>query len=173
MLNNREIFDQVVALQRAIPNTRENNRAASIADALRRQLGVIEEPFIYNATVTTLAANATDQDTIQIQADADFKILAGTYFADDGNGPYSFNTFPVPDVSILLTDSGSGRNFMDEAVPIGSMFGLGTLPYIWPIPKILGARASLQVQFTNLGLSSTTWQQITLSFIGVKLYPLG
>ena len=169
-MNHRELFDLVVNLQSVLPNTRENSRARSLADALRRTLGVIEEPFTYTSQVLALAPAATNQDQINIQADSDFKILAGAYIADDSQGPYTIPA--LAEVSVLLTDTGSGRNLMDEAVPIPSIFGTGQLPFIWPVPKLMSARSTLQVQYTNIS-AAQTYAYIRLAFIGVKLYPLG
>jgi len=60
---------------------------------------------------------------------------------------------------------------MDQVVPISCLFGTGQLPFIWPVPKLMSARSTLQVQLTSFE-AAQAWD-ITLHFIGVKLYPLG
>ena len=169
-MDNRQFFDLIVQAQSALPRTQQNQRAASIIDALRRQLAVIEEPFTYESHVETLNNNSTQNDVIQIQADADFKLMATTYVATNDNGePIDF-TLASPTVNVLLTDTGNGRQLMEAPIAIPELFGTGQLPFIWPVPKIFAARSTLQVQYIEFG--GFSWQYIQLAFIGVKLYPL-
>jgi hypothetical protein len=57
-------------------------------------------------------------------------------------------------------------------VSLPSLFGNGQLPFVWPIPKILSARSTLQVQATNYD-AAVTYNLRGLYFIGVKLFPIG
>lgn len=170
-MDHRQTFDLIVQAQSVTPKARENGRLLSILDALRRQLAVVEEPFIYTAEFANLAAAGTATDQIQIQADADFKIMAATFQANNNGAVLTDSTRPVPNVSVLLTDTGNGRNLMDQAIPIPCLFGTGELPFIWPVPKVMSARSVLQVQATSFE-AAQAWD-LTLHFIGVKLYPLG
>jgi len=170
-VDHRAIFDLVVQLQSVTPKARENGRTLSIIDALRRNLAVIEEPFVYTADFANLAFGTTITDLIQIQADADFKIMAATFQANNNGAVLTDSTRPVPNVSVLLTDTGNGRNLMDQAIPIPCLFGTGELPFIWPVPKLMSARSTLQVQASSFE-AAQAWD-LTLHFIGVKLYPLG
>lgn len=168
-MDNRAIFDLIVQAQSTLPRTQGNQRAASIIDAIRRQLAVIEEPFTYISDIEGPNAGETVNDVIQIQADADFKLLATCYFAD-ASEQQEDSTRLIPDVNILLTDTGNGRQLMQQPVVIPSLFGTGQLPFIWPIPKIFAARSSLQLQYINE--SGDSYTSIQLALIGVKLYPL-
>jgi hypothetical protein len=171
-MDHRALFDLVVQLQSVTPKARENGRALSIIDALRRNLSVIEEPFVYTAQFDNLASGATATDLISIQADADFKIMAATFQVNNNGAVLTSATAPnQPNVSVLLTDTGNGRNLMDQAIPIPCLFGTGQLPFIWPVPKLMSARSTLQVQATSFE-AAQAWD-LTLHFIGVKLYPLG
>jgi hypothetical protein len=155
------LFSQIVQLQSVTPNLRENGRALSIIAGLRRQLSVIEEPFTYSITFTVAGGV---NGVIQIQADADFKIMATTYM--HGTSDVTDSTRVIPFATVLLTDTGNGRQLMDQAVLVSSMFGKGgEEPFIWPVPKLLTARSSLQVQLN-------TAEEMRLYFHGVKLYPL-
>ena len=175
-MDPRAVFDVVMQLQNVLPQLRENNRAIAVVQTLKQMLSVQEEPFIYSADFTTAAAQAlapgaTGTVNINIQADADFRILAGAYFADLAGAAQTDGTRVVALANVLLTDTGSGRNFMDRNVPIPSLFGTGELPFPWPMPKEMRARSTLQVQATNF--SAATTYSFSLAFIGVKLYPLG
>jgi len=172
-MDQRQIFDLVVQAQSVTQNSQANQRTLSLLDAIRRALGVIEEPFVYTTRTTAgtpLAAGAVQQSIIQIQADADFKIMAAAYEADIAAATQTAATRVVPNVTVLLTDTGNGRQLMDNPVVIPSLFGTGELPFIWPVPKIMAARSTLQVQFTNFDAAAA--YNVRLSFIGIKLYPL-
>jgi hypothetical protein len=175
-MDQRAVFDVVMQLQNSLPPLRENNRAIGAMNTLKQMLSVQEEPFIYSTDFTTAAAQslapgATGNVNINIQADADFRILAGAFAADLAGAAQVDSTRVLPLVTVLLTDTGSGRNFMDRPVPLTSLFGTGELPFPWPQPKIMRARSTLQVQAFNF--SAATTYSFSLAFIGVKLYPLG
>src|SRR3990170_4799346 len=175
-MDQRAVFDMVMQLQASLPPLRENNRAVAAMNALKQMLSVQEEPFIYSADFTTantltIAPGAQQTFNINIQADADFRILAGTFFADLAGAAQVDSTRVLPLVTVLLTDTGSGRHFMDRPVPITEICGTGELPFPWPQPKIMRARSTLQVQAFNF--SAATTYSLSVAFIGVKLYPLG
>lgn len=131
---------------------------------------VAKDFFIYSATFTGLAQNTTQQKTIPISDDSDFVILKTTFFADDGIGSkFTPNTRMIPNVLILMTDTGSGRNLMDAAQPLYDLFGTAENPFIFPLPKLLKRRTVLQIQATNQELAAATWR-LTVSFIGVKIF---
>jgi hypothetical protein len=169
-MDSQRIFEMVVSAQSVTPSFKENQRVLSILAGLRRELSVIEEPFTYISTFTALAVGGNQTVQIPIQADADFKLLATTYQANLAGAVQTASTYQYPNVTVLLTDTGNGRQLMSGATPLTSLFGNGQLPFIWPVPKILAARSSLQVQIFSQEAAVTPI--IILSFIGVKLYPL-
>jgi hypothetical protein len=172
-MDQTAMFNLVVQAQSTLPRSQGNQRSAALLDAMRRQLGVVEEPFTYTTRTiagTPLAPAATQNTVIQIQADADFKILSGAFYADIAAAAFTSATQPIPNVTVLLTDTGNGRQLMDNPLPIQQLFGTGLLPYVWTVPKMLAARSTLQVQFTNFDAAAS--YNIRLAFNGVKLYPL-
>jgi hypothetical protein len=174
-MDYQAIYQDVVNAQSVLPGFRENERAAAILAGLRRRVSVIEEPFIYSSRFLStdpdpLAPGLTVTRQIQIQADADFVIMSAAYEADVAGGSQVLATYNVPNVAILLTDTGNGRQLMDFAQPIGVMAGDSRLPFIWPVPKIMSARSVLTVQATSFE-AAVTWN-LRLAFHGKKLYPL-
>lgn len=124
--------------------------------------------YAYNILFQTLNAGTSQTANIQIQADSDFEIQKLTAFAANANTTEPANT-AMPLVTVLLTDTGSGRQMTDIAVPISSLFGNAQLPFILPNTKILQARAVLAVQISNFG-SGVNYSYIQLSFIGRKIF---
>jgi len=116
----------------------------------------------------SIAAGVIAQASLNIQADADFLILNHTYDANTANAARTSGTYVVPNANVLLTDTGSGYQMMDQAVPVPALFGNGQFPYVLPNPKLMPAKATLQVQITNYDAAAGI--NIQLCFNGVKLF---
>ena len=132
-----------------------------------RDFYTYEEDFLE----ADLTAGSTLNGSIEIQADSDFVWQKATYFADLAGAVQTFNTRVIPLVTVQLIDTGSGRNLFELAAPIPSMFGIGELPFVLPIPRLFFARSTIQVQISNF--SAATAYGLRLSFIGYKAYPKG
>jgi hypothetical protein len=131
--------------------------------------GLIEiEPFIYSAIfpVATFIVGANLPVQVPIQADADFLIRYGIISAFTGAGVLT----PAPQYYCLLTDTSSGRAFMDNPVPVTSLFGSAQWPFCWPEPKLMFASSNIQVQLVNADISAA---DVWLSFVGFKIYNKG
>ena len=131
---------------------------------------VIKEFYIYTATFTGLAAAGTDTFQIPVQADSDFLLEKLTYQADIAAAAQTDGTRVIPNVTCLITDTGSGRQLSDIAVPIPSYFGTGQVPFILPAPRKFKASSVIQVNVTNFDAAVT--YNIRLAFIGHKVYGL-
>lgn len=130
--------------------------------------GILRDPFIYTALFTGLAAGANATYNVNIQADADFQILALSYHANVANAGQTNSTFTYPLVTLLLTDSGSGRQLMDSDVSLPAIAGNGQFPFVLPVPKIMAARSNLVVKATNYDAAQT--YNLRVYFIGAKLF---
>lgn len=135
----------------------------------------ITEPFTYSIPFTAVTGlNPSFSGTINIQADADFAILQSTY-------DFALNTAATdtpaaelkPNMGVLITDTGSGRQFMDRFVPINNLFGNANLPFIWPVPRLVAASSTIQVQIACLNVLmdfGAPVYTLTLSFQGEKRF---
>lgn len=124
--------------------------------------------FVYNAIIATLTAGTTQTANIQIQADSDFEIQKLTALVMNLNTAPDVNTH-VDNISVLITDTGTGRQLSDIAVPIQNMFGTAQLPFILPNTKIMKARSILAIQVSN-AMTAYDYANIKLSFIGRKIF---
>lgn len=139
--------------------------------AIARGATVIPKPYIYRTafTLAEFTAGVTIPKQINIQADADFILLAQTFFATTSESTaYAEATQIIPNASILLTDSGSGTQLSDAAVHVPEYFGNGQFPYYWPRPYYFAAKSTLTVTGTNNDTSNA--YGLRLAFIGVKIY---
>jgi hypothetical protein len=123
--------------------------------------------FTYETDFSALAAAGSATQTFQIQADSDFIWHKGTFVADIAAAAQTDSTRVIPLVTCLITDSGAGRQLMNSAVPIPSLFGNGQIPFILPRPRVFRASSVVTVQLTSYVAAGTTYN-LRLSFIGEK-----
>lgn len=133
------------------------------------QMQYTEDFFVYAVEFEGLLSGSAAEGNIQIQADSDFKWSLGAYFAVNvtGGADPTLDTYPVPPIEVQITDSGSGRNLFNQALPINQIFGSGSLPFVLPIQRIFRARSNVQFSVSNVGVND---YNLTLSLIGSKIF---
>lgn len=127
--------------------------------------------FIYSVEFPAIAGGANETQTFNIEADSDFRLQMLTQFTTILAALQTDATRVLPVSVVLITDTGSGRNFMDFPQPINNLFGTAEDPFVLPYPKIFPARSTVSISMTNL-TGATTYNTV-LSFIGNKLYKRG
>lgn len=133
----------------------------------------IKEFFTYQEDFTgsnAVASGASVTGNINIQADSDFVLQKLTYYADIAAAAQTDSTRIVPNATIVITDTGSGRQLMESAVPIAALFGTGQLPFILPTPRLFQARSTINLIVANF--DAAVDYNIRISLIGYKLYQL-
>jgi len=128
-------------------------------------------PYWYaTPLITTLGAGVSASGNIQFDADAQFRWLKTGYFVDLAAAAMVDNTRPIPLITVNMTDTGCGRNFMNLPLPIDSVAGYKAAePYLVPIPMLFSPNATLRVTFANYS-AATTYTNIYLVLHGVKIY---
>ena len=124
--------------------------------------------FVYEAQAVAIAVGGVANDVINIEADSNFILQKLTYEADLAGVAQTWGTRIVPNVTVQITDTGSGRQLMQNPVPIPSIFGSGALPFILPNPRLFSRNSTIQVAFTSFEAAVTP--TIRLAFIGYKVY---
>lgn len=134
-----------------------------------RQVGLL--PYAYPLTFTTFTQGATQNGQINIQASADFLLLAIKYHAQIGAAQNVGNK-TVAYARMLVTDNGSGEQFTSSAVDLenyanngNNSFGTGGLPY----PRLIAGRSSLTVTLTGYQPTAETYTTIDVLFEGVNI----
>lgn len=127
-----------------------------------------EDYFVYGVGPLSVAAGSTAQGSIQIQADSLFQWERAAYYADIANAAFLDSTRPIPNVSVQIVDSGSGRQLFQTPQPVASVFGTGELPFLLPTPRWFKPNSQIQIQLTNFDAAVT--YNIRLSFIGSKIF---
>jgi hypothetical protein len=129
-------------------------------------------------TFTALAvAGGTATQQIIIQADSDFEMRRIIFHADRALAAFTIATIPIPNYTIMLQDSGSGRNLFNAAVPltsvamhgaIGKPEGFGNLEW----PKIFARNSTIVCQLTNFDAAVADYN-VRIVLLGRKIYNYG
>lgn len=130
----------------------------------------VVDAFTYEIDFAAIVAGATANGQVTIQADSDFKWLKACYFADLAAAAQTESSRVIPLCTVLITDGGSGRQLMSQAVPVTSIFGIGAIPFILPVPRIFTAKSTVAFQIVNFSAAST--YGLRLSLIGAKIFKL-
>lgn len=133
------------------------------AEAVRRDF------YTYQSQVV-VASGARAVDIINIEADSEFWATKMAYLANDAAAITTqlSSTRIIPNVVVLITDTGSGRQLMSQPVPISSIAGTGELPFILPAPRYFMPNSSITIAYENF--DSADDYALTLQFIGYKTY---
>lgn len=127
--------------------------------------------FVYETDFSGLAAAASASNSFTVQQEADFILTKINVTADIAGGAITESTRIIPLVTVLINDTGSGRNLMSQAIPIPNLFGSGGLPFILPRQRIFVASSVVNVTVSNY--SAGTTYNLRLSFIGEKAFTYG
>lgn len=121
--------------------------------------------FVYSQNFLPLAANATQTQTIPIEADSDFLAVGMTgEFRSTAAGQA---ILPNRAATVQLTDGASGRRAFDRAQDVNCVVGTAQLPAYWPIPKLFGSSGSIQITLADL---SGADQNVRICLWGFKLF---
>lgn len=124
--------------------------------------------YVYSSNFLAIAAGVTQTNSLIIQADSDFEIHKLCFNCDIGGAVVTDSTRPIPQCTLLLVDTGSGRQLMNQGVDLATIFGNALEPFILSVPKKLRANTALSLALTNY--SAATTYNVRLSLIGAKVY---
>jgi hypothetical protein len=124
--------------------------------------------YSYQTGFQSLASGVSITGSIAIEADSNFYLNAITYQADVAGAAITQDSNPVPLVTLLLVDSGSSRQLMSAAVPLGAIAGTGTLPYRLPKPRLFMRTSS--INWTLANYSAATTYHLNVILHGFKVY---
>ena len=134
---------------------------------------VVFDWFTYEFPLwAAIAVGATVQQQILIQADSDFELRRIAVHFTLAEAAFVSAAVPYSNISALITDSGSGRNLMNNPVPLDMIASLpGQSPRDLTWPKIFIRNSTITVALTNFDAAATPL--VRLSFQGRKIFPLG
>ncbi len=110
-----------------------------------------EDFYNYAVRFENLDTNDSQTGFIQIEADSDFQVQKMSYFSNIANTQVILNDIDVPLVTVVIVDTGSGRQLMNQAIPVTDIFGDGRLPFIIPTPKLFVKNSRINFDVFNYG----------------------
>lgn len=128
----------------------------------------IRDFFVYELDFASLSNGTSATGQFTVQADSNFLWQYGCFFADEALAAQEDATRVLPLVTATIQDSGSGRQLMSAGVPIPSVFGYGSLPFLLPTPRFFRAQTTVSVNLVNYATSAD--YNIRLQFIGTKFF---
>ena len=133
------------------------------------QIIIAEEPWSYGTgrSAIALAVLGTATYRIQVQGDADFLIEKTAFFADLAGAAVTEQTRVVPNITAQVFYTGS-KTLWSIAQPIDSVFGRGSLPFIWSRPFLIPAASLMEIAVLSFEAVSTPF--LSFSFHGRKIY---
>lgn len=135
----------------------------------KNQQIIADEFYIYTTgRLAGIAAAGVAVANIAVQVDSDFLIEKLSFNADIAGAAQTESSRVLPNIQILLTNTGSGRQLMSSQFPLTGLFGSGELPMILPRQYLLPASSTLQIALTSFEAAITVL--LTLNFIGRKIY---
>lgn len=124
--------------------------------------------YVYELDFAALTAGTSQTASFTVQADSDFLWTSSAFFADIAAAAQTDSGRVLPLVSCLVTDTGSGRQLMNTAVPIQAMFGTGQLPFVLPRQRPFRSNSTVTITVNNF--SAATDYNLRLSLIGEKAF---
>ena len=133
----------------------------------------VRDQFWNSVNVSNLAAGATTNTTLSISADADFYWNAASYFVVTHGSATGIeeSTFQIPCVTVIITDTGSSRQLMNQAIVLNTIAGDGKRPYRLTRPRLF--RRTTSITFTFTSFDSTNALDIYFTLHGFKVYSIG
>jgi len=131
---------------------------------------IVKAFYSYSVNFAALASGQNDTASFNIEADSDFRLEEISYFADVAQAIQTDASRVIPLINLLITDTGSGRQFMNADQPIFNIAGSGERPFILPEAKLFPKRSTVLVKATNFS-AGTTYNTV-ISFIGTKIYQI-
>lgn len=134
------------------------------------QVQYVQDWFVNTINFLNIAAGGTSLGNLQIDADSDFELVKLSAQVNE-HANDSLLDLNAVQATLMITDSGSGRNLMNIPTPIPAIFGTGQLPYILPQPRIFKARTN--IAFTLVNASAGTTYDLRLALSGRKIFAQG
>lgn len=131
-----------------------------------------EDFYTYAVQFEDLTANSAQTGFIQIEADSDFWIEKLTYFADQAGAAQEFQSYIIPLVTVVIIDTGSGRQIMNRPIAVPNIFGNGFLPFIVLTPKLFVKNSRINFEVFNFS-GSQDYTNLWLNLTGKKVFTQG
>lgn len=126
---------------------------------------IVQFPVISNITVGATSSAVT----VQIDTSSNFIWQSGIYEFDIAAAQYTYQTRPIPNMTVVIQDSVASRLLSSAPVPVGAWFGAIENPIYRDVPYMFSGGATITVTATNFDAATATGN-LRLSMIGQQVY---
>ena len=125
--------------------------------------------FSYEADIASALNAASSQTfTFNIAGDSDFFWTKFEAFALIGGAATARNADALPAVTILVTNTTTGRQYSSNPTPLPNVSGTGQLPFILPQITLWPAKSTISITLANIG--DANYSNLMLTFSGIKAF---
>jgi len=119
--------------------------------------------YQYSFTFTGLAPNTNSTQTKNVQIDSDFVWIKGEYFADIASAGQTDSGRVIPLCTAYVQDTASSYYLSDAPVPLPSLFGIGEIPFILPVPYVFAGGGTIVLNVFNFDAANIYNLRITMT----------
>lgn len=126
--------------------------------------------YLVFPTFGPMTAGLIQTQTVNIPNDSDFECRRLHYHVDAAAAQLTVATAAIPNITILINDSGSGRNLMNAAAPLATVCeseAFAGTPLPWP--KIFTRNSTISITLTNFDAAVVT-NNIRITMAGRKIF---
>lgn len=125
--------------------------------------------FSYESDISSaLNAAASQTLTFNIAGDSDFFWTKFQAFALVGGASTVRNADQLPAVTMLLTNTTTGRQYSTNPTPLPNVSGTGELPFILPQITLWEAKSTISIVLANIG--NANYSNLYLTFSGIRAF---
>lgn len=132
--------------------------------------GLNDQFYVYPIKFGAVTTGATVVATVNIDSLSNFLWRATNFFGYPDGATFTtpFQDNFIRPFTLTLTDSGTGRTFFNQALPVDLVAGIGKFSFVLPEPYLWAANSVVQATLTNL--DTNTWDNCYLALIGKKTF---
>lgn len=129
--------------------------------------------YVFTEIAAPAAAGGASQQQVIIQDDSDFEMRLLVYHFTRADAAFTNSSRPIPNWTIQITDSGSGRTLFNNPVPLDTIAQNSEAPpRDLPWPKIFRRNSTVQINIVNFDAAEANGR-LRFVMLGRKLFTLG
>jgi hypothetical protein len=129
---------------------------------------VLITPYVYPVFFAGVTQNATQTQTINIVANADFVLIGVRHRAWLAAAGQTVSTKSAPIGRLLLIDSGSNEQYTQAPVQLDNYSTNDSKILDLPYPRVIAGRTTLTAQYNNNSPAAET-QNVEVALTGVQV----
>lgn len=165
MRTMRNAIQRQMAGRQTLPHQRQESSNMR-QNLMQKENGQVVKTFAYTFEFSSVLATASATTSVNIEADSSFIWTQTTAYGFITGQNSNYSTQIIPDCLIQIVDTASNSNMFDRPIPLQNMSGLGSEPFINPMPSPFNANSVVKATIDNL--SANIYKDIYITMMGYK-----